>query len=240
MSRKDSTQQIEINQLVIDRMKQEKIMTDHLGTVLFVLFCLFEGKTDLLDYADDSNKERRMHFLYMNLNRRDLIQKPDGEDDKIWVLTPRGNELVTYLREQGGKKVKLKAEVLQPLAEIEMATLDCAGWIDSYVNMFPIVGKGERPLRVHPDTCINKMNAFLKKYKYSEETILAATKMYIDDQDARQEKYEYTSRADNFISKYTEGHSNYSSPLSAWCKAYLDADSPDQAAGLDTKILDMV
>jgi len=221
-------------------MKQERISMDHIGTVLFVLFCLFEDKVDLLDYADDSNRERKMQYLYMQLNRRDLIQK--HEEGQLWILTPRGNELVTYLRDQqsGVKKAKLKAETLQPLAEIEMDG-ECAGWIDEYVNLFPVVARGNRPLRVHPETCTNKMNTFLKKYKYTKETILAATRMYIDDEASRPEQHEYTSRADNFISKFAENHPNYASPLAAWCKRFLDEqNSPNQAGRLDTRDLEMV
>lgn len=242
--KEEGSAHIKINKTVINRMKGEKIIMDQLGTVMFILKCLFEGKIGLLDCADDSNKELRMNVMYKQLCRRELIE-PDGTD-KNYKLTPRGYELATFIAEQEGKReevevVSVKVKVETPVSTIAKEVEDeCAGWIGEYVDIFPTVSKGDRPLRVHPETCINKMNAFLKKYKYSKEVVLAATKLYIEDQ-VDQGSHEYTSRADNFISKYAASHPEYSSPLAAWCKRYLDEkDSPGRSARLDTSFMDIM
>ncbi len=233
--KKEQVVQIEINDSVIDRMKKENIVMDLMGTTMLILKALFEDKPELLDHADDSNKERRMNVLYMQLTRRGLLER-DAESVCHYKLTPRGNELITYLMEQ--QVTEIKAEGLVPISEIELES--CEGWIHEYVSIFPDVPDGERPIRMHVHTAINKMNAFIKRFKYTKETILAATRAYIDYQEQDGEGHKYTINSNNFISKNPSRYANYESALATWCQRWLDTQRGDRPQQFDTRGLEMV
>ena len=83
-------------------------------------------------------------------------------------------------------------------------------WLTEWLELFPEKNQNG-VLRSNEADCINKMHAFIKKYKYSKEIIMAATKSYIIDESTK--GYKYTKRAMYFIDKRGEG-----SLLAAWCK----------------------
>jgi hypothetical protein len=82
-------------------------------------------------------------------------------------------------------------------------------------------------LRVHPISLIPKMKTFVKKYNYSEEIILKATRIYLAEQESSPDGYKYTRRADYFISK--DAGEKYISDLATWCQKVVDMEE----AGLD-------
>jgi len=74
-------------------------------------------------------------------------------------------------------------------------------WIDEYRNLFPAgVFTGNRPVKGDKSGCIKKMDTFLKTHpNVDKETILNATKMYVDR--ARANGYDRMTCADYFIEK---------------------------------------
>ncbi len=230
--------QIEINEAIINSIRKENIPMDMMGTVLLVLVALYEGKIKLLDHADDTNKERKMHVLYRQLDRKGLLEQAIGTN-LHYRLTERGTELVEYIRSQYSSPDEntIKAEQLVSIAEVELES--CEAWIDDYINLFPDLDKDRRMIRMHPHTAINKMNAFIKKFKYDKETILNATKMYLD-QEKDNENYKYTKNSNNFISMNPSNYSNYESVLAAWCQRYLDEKKSGRSSQrLDTSFMDI-
>src|SRR5574343_1197969 len=77
----------------------------------------------------------------------------------------------------------------------------CTDWIEDYRQMFSYTNCGTPGKMGDKETCINKMNDFIKKYEYSKEVILAATKEYIQSTN----NSKYLKQADNFIRKREEG-----------------------------------
>ena len=47
---------IQFNKAIIKHTKDANIQMDLMGSVMFILFGLFDGKVEMLDYADDSNQ----------------------------------------------------------------------------------------------------------------------------------------------------------------------------------------
>ena len=77
-------------------------------------------------------------------------------------------------------------------------------WIDEYRELFPVYHKGDKI------GCISKMKDFIKLYKFDKETILRATKFYIEDRS--KDNYVYLRQAHYFIFK------DKTSDLSAYCE----------------------
>jgi hypothetical protein len=216
------------------------------------LFGLFDGKVEMLDCADDSNKERKMGILYKQLARRGFLEETKGaKGTPAWRLTPMGNEFVTYLREEYNdelatsdepKRVKEDpqmedfAVVAEEKDELEILV---ASWIKEYADLFPKpAAAGGKILRDHPHALISRMKAFVKQYNYDKDTILKATKMYLDEQEASLEGHKYTRTSKYFISK--DRGESYISDLATWCKRVTDGEETGGTWEYDTKGMDMV
>src|SRR5690348_9660840 len=85
--------QIQINEKIIKRYKDYGLSVDYLGSVLIILFALYEGEIDILNAMDDGNKERRIVMLYQYLTRRGFLEP---SDDTLYVLTERGIEFIKF------------------------------------------------------------------------------------------------------------------------------------------------
>jgi hypothetical protein len=96
-------------------------------------------------------------------------------------------------------------------------------WIDDYRNIFPqSVKSGGYPVRGDKQGCIKKMIKFLKNYpEYSKDTILNATKAYVDSK--KSENYTYMQLSHYFIEK--DGISS----LSSYCDYVLRPSVNDRA-----------
>jgi hypothetical protein len=80
------------------------------------------------------------------------------------------------------------------------AKIDSSDWIDEYRKLFlPARGTNSRSILGDRKACIDKMNKFLKTYPYNKNTVLAATKNYINSK--HKDRYAYTQCADYFIFK---------------------------------------
>ena len=230
------TIQIQFSKSIIDRLRAIRIPIDIMGTVYLVLLALFEEKYELLDVLDDDNKEKKAAVLYRQLVLRGLIELAPPEHESVYRLTPMGNELVTFFKEQVKdqlpKNIEVKAEQLVTIATTEKD--DIALWISEYVDLFPIKNGENRQLRMHELTAEGKMCQFIKRYKYAKDTILAATALYIREQDMNDPGHKYTKNSNNFIQKYGTG---IESELASWCKRYLETEHEPE--GFDSRILDM-
>lgn len=232
-----STVQVQFSKAIIDRMKAHKITVDVMGTVYLILLALFEEKYDLLDVLDDDSKERRAGVLYRQLVLRGLLEPTTPVDDTFYRLTAKGNELVTFFKEQCKdqlpKNSEVHAEDLVTIVETERE--DVEKWIGQYVNLFPLNNAEGRMLRTHEVTAGSKMKLFVKRYKYSKDVILAATELYLKEQEHNDSTHKYTKNSSNFIQKYGTG---IESELASWCKRYLDTKNEPETR-FDSSILDM-
>lgn len=232
-----STIQMQFGKPIIDRLKGYRIPVDTQGTVCLVLMAIFEEKYDLLDVLDDSNKERRAGVLYRQLVLRGLLEPTEPGEKSIYRLTAKGNEFVTFLKEQCKeqfpKNREIAAENVMGIAEMEQNEVD--KWIIDYVNLFPMKNAEGRMLRMHEVPAAQKMRPFIKRYKYDKNTILGATALYIYEQERNDPSHKYTKNSTNFVQKYGTG---IESELASWCKRYLEyANEP--ADGFDLRTLDM-
>lgn len=236
--REVSTVQVQFSRPIIDRLRGLRVPVDIMGSVYLVLLALFEEKYDLLDVIDDDNKEKRAGVLYRQLVLRGLLEATTADAPMHYQLTAKGNELVTFFKEQCKgqlpKDVEVHAENLVTIAETEKDTI--GSWITEYTDIFPIKNGEGRLVRMHEATAESKMKQFIKKYKYARDIILAATRMYISEQEQKDPSHKYTKNSNNFIHKYGDG---IESELASWCKMYLDKVNNPHDEGFDSRILDM-
>jgi hypothetical protein len=71
------------------------------------------------------------------------------------------------------------------------------------------------------------MNKFIKEYGYDKDTILAATKAYLKENEDSAEGHLYTSNSTYFIMKERTGDVKNSN-LAIACKRYLDGNYINQ------------
>lgn len=208
--------EIQFNKAIIDKVKSLKFQVDQLGSVLFILFALYEGKIELLDEFDDSNKERRALLLYKELVLRDLLVASD--DETIYVLTPKGIELIEFIQENTSDITTERIAV----AGVDQLK-DAVGvetWIDEWLDIFPRgIRTGGKLLRSDKGSCTRKMISFIKEYKYDKDTIFAATKAYMEAK--RQEGYAFTRCATYFIYRAETSYKDKTSDLATWCEQVL-------------------
>jgi hypothetical protein len=220
----------EINKYIIKKYKEYGIPADKIGSSMFVLFCLYENKINLLDSIDDKNKEDRMILLYYDLKRLGLLDKSDSEDIELFVITEKGIELVEYTKSQfyGSKNTKLNEEELNRI-ELE---LNVEEWINEYIDLFPKKLIHGKFLREDKRSIINKMKAFIQEFSYDKETILKATKLYLNEQSLNM--YQFCRKAKYFISKQ-EGKGDISSDLSGWCEFALNNNTEEEIKNTNMK-----
>ena len=87
-------------------------------------------------------------------------------------------------------------------------------FLEELRNLFPDKvkgGGGQFVKSAISDAVFNKLKKFVKDYSYSKETIIKATKMYVEDR--KRQGYIYMKVFTYFINKEGEG-----STLAAWCE----------------------
>lgn len=240
----NETLTVQFNESIIAKAKELKIQLDLLGSVLFVLFGLAEGKVKLLHYADDSNKERRMIILYRSLELKGFLEKT-VDSNVIYQLTTKGSDFINYVKENS-KEIELETFIhnIEPLNEDsiesditeDLEAESVGAWIKDYVRLFP-AGRveGGRILRSSPMTLIGRMKAFIKKHGFDKEIILKATKFYVDDMGIQAEGHKYTRTAQYFISK--DKGTEYISDLATWCQRVVDGDFENKHEYFDQDVV---
>jgi hypothetical protein len=222
--------EIQINTTIIKKVKALNFQVDQLGSILFILFSLYENRLDLLDEFDDYNKQRRAIFLYEELAAKGLItrsEKPE-KNEPLYHLTKEGMAFVETLKlEFKLLKEDVTSEVIavtgiETLTETIIKQDEVEGWIDDWVDIFPKgVKSGGRLLRSDRVSCLRKMKIFLREYQYDKEVIMQATRNYIKSKE--QDNYAYTRCAVYFIYR-VDGNSRQDriSDLASWCDDVLN------------------
>lgn len=230
---KEHNVHIQFNASIIKRMKELDLSVDYIGSILFILFALLEGRYDLLDEFDDGNRERRAIILYRQMERRGLLEA-DMQGVGHYKLTMKAVELIEFVTSEFEKENKsITAALIEPVAEEE----DVMEWIKDYVNLFPAGRFFGRQLRLNHKDAARRMQDFQKKYKYDKDTILGATKMYIREQEQSPTGHEYTRNSNYFIFKGVG--KDLVSDLATWCENYLkDKEGVDKK--LDTGFMDIM
>lgn len=132
---------------------------------------------------------------------------------KSYPFTIPSNVLES-LQEQQYIKILDEEIVLRPkfrnLIKVREYTKTVDSWIDEWLNLFPEnVSNSGIPIKSDRESCIKKMEWFVKKYKqYTKEDIIEVTKMYL--QDRQRKNWEYCIAAQYLINK-----NNISSPLAS-------------------------
>jgi len=219
--------EIQFNKKIIEKIKSYNFQVDQLGSILFILFALYENKIELLDEFDDSNKQKRALFLYKELQLRELVKQSDNKT--LFILTQKGTELIESIKNSTGEATTEKIAVLgveQLKDEIQKDEVD--GWIDEWLDIFPRgIRTGGKLIRSDREGCLNKMRKFLVDYKYDKDTIMKATRAYIDAK--AQEGYMYTRCAVYFIYRI-EPSKERISDLADWCGQVKDEGTAPTAS----------
>ena len=217
--------EIQFNKKIIDKIKSLSFQVDQLGSVLFILFALYEGKIDLLDEFDDGNKERRALILYKELVLRDLLIPSD--DETIYILTDKAVELIEFIKTNTSEITTERIAVAGVEQLKEAVTDEVETWIEQWLDLFPRgVKTFGKPVRSSKIECLRKMQNFIKENGYSRDVILEATKAYVESK--RQVAWEFMRCATYFIYRVDGGSiKDKTSDLAAWCEQVLhEKDNP--------------
>ena len=219
---------LQISPEIVNILRKENIATDNMGSILIILFSLYEYRYDILDNFDDNNKERRSVLMYRSLERKGLIEK-EAEGNVHYKLSNVGIALVDNLKKEFDTKEEFQnneAEEIVTLVEVS----DVSSWIKEYIKIFPSGVYFDRYLRTNSKECIERMSWFIKNYGFSKDIILSATRLYIQSQS----NHEYTRNSTYFIWKDDKSRGRISD-LSTWCENVINLESEEpRAVNMDT------
>lgn len=217
---------IQFNKNIIKILKAYDLKIDHLGSALFILFALDEKRYDLLDDFDDGNRERRAVILYKELERRGLLESTKEDEKYNYKLSVKAEEAVELMRKEFSNALQadVTADVLEEIVKIE----EIEDWINEYIDIFP------KRFRDHYKTVAERMDDFIKTYKYDKDVILKATKAYIKEQDNSDNGHTYTRKSIYFI--YKGISKDRISDLATWCDKIKDSKEENS---LDTSMMDI-
>ena len=166
---------VQFNKEIIKRLKETGMSIDLIGSLIFVLTAMYEGKYELLDEFDDNNKERRVLLLYRQMERMGLIEETSEDEVAHYGITADGAELIEYIQSEFVEDDAFVNQIVVPLVKAE--TID--EWIKEYIQIFPSGMHNGRARRTGRADCVERMEWFMNLYGYPKEVILAATKMYV-------------------------------------------------------------
>jgi hypothetical protein len=217
--------EIQFNKEVISKIKSLHFQADQIGSILFVLFALYENRFDLLDEFDDYNKQKRAILLYKELEIKGLVtqlvgEAIEGKQTPHFVLQPNGINLVEFIKSEFKKSNnEIKTEDIAIVGVENLKTAisnNVEDWIDEWIDLFPEgVRSGGRLLRSDKPACTRKMRIFLKEYGFDKELVIKATKAYLQTQ--AEKDYQYTRCAVYFIYRMEGIGTGKTSDLAAWC-----------------------
>src|SRR5688572_2512015 len=96
--------EIQFSVNVINKIKNLNLRVDRLGSVMFILFALYEKKYALLDEFDDSNRQRFALMLYKDLEMKGLLEQNTQSDAPHFVLSSKGTEFVESIKKEFTEK----------------------------------------------------------------------------------------------------------------------------------------
>lgn len=225
--------EIQFNGSIIKKVKSLNFQVDQIGSVLFILFGLYEHRMDLLDEFDDYNRQKRAFLLYAELSIRGLVEVNTAieTDSPHYILTKEGIEFVEYIKGEFAATYQSVDTEKIAVAGIDGDQLgkvvdpdDLDVWIDEWIDIFPRgIKSGGRLIRGDKQSCLRKMRVFMKEYSYNKQTILDATRKYIESK--RDEGFQYTRCAVYFIYRVETSRSDKISDLASWCDQVLHEGS---------------
>ncbi len=254
---------LKINKDIIETLQNDfKINSHDVCATLFVLFCLYEERVDLLDVLDDSSRSRTMLMFYQQLTMRGLLEKDiSSEENCYWSLTDKAYNFIEYCKSTYSDitPVKLAIKVIEekkiepvatnPSEEEEVITIDhpmdrteeeeVITWIKEYINLFPEGKHFERYYRTNHYTVTERMRSFIKTYNYSKDIILKATERKIREFEDSDTGVQKLRNSTYFIKKIINGETY--SDLANACQEYLDEqESGHVVSYFNTKDLDLI
>lgn len=221
-----------LNEAVINRLKEAGFYPDTMMSAYAALIGLHLGHIELLDLWDDYNGSRRAVLVYYDLSDKGFWKEaPDPPLN--FVETDKGKDFCEQLLgltvpteglKLGGPIVEdttvdfkgyLYTPVIDPVPENKSPEY----WIDEWLDLFPKgVKSGGKLVRSDRTGCLKKMIKFIKDYKYSKDTIIGATRQYIEER--RRDGWKYIRCAVYIIEKLGAG-----SDLAALCENYKEEES---------------
>lgn len=222
--------QLQFNENIITKYKSYKLSVDYLGSVMFILFALYEDRADLLDIFDDDNKEKRAVILYDYLLIKGFLDEASEDSEFLYELTPKAIEFIDFINiENEGIELKEKPVVVKVEEKKEEKVED---WIAEYVSLFPAHIVAGRYLRAEKVGCANKMAWFMKNYGFDKPTIMKATVRYLEEMERN--GFIYSRNSSYFIYKQEAGRkTDRISDLATWCERVMnegDENIPDSTA----------
>lgn len=225
--------EIQFNASIIKKVRSLNFQADQIGSVLFILFGMYENRLDLLDEFDDYNRQKRAFLLYTELEIRGLVElnREVERDSPHFNLTKEGIEFVEYIKGEFTATHQLITSESIAITGIEPTQLekpldpnDLDVWIDEWIDIFPRgLKSGGRLVRGDKLSCLRKMRVFMKEYPYTKDTIMQATRNYIASK--RDEGYAYTRCAVYFIYRVDTSRSDKISDLASWCDQAIHEES---------------
>lgn len=230
---------IEFNSIIIKKSKSLGLASDHLGTILFILFALYEQRIDLLNEIDDDNKEKRIIILYRHLEKKGFLTR-NVEEDRNYSLTEKAIVFIEFVKKEfyNEKHKEITASSLEPIVNEEIPEGKHLEWIEEYISIFPsddyCKANRQRKLQTNPGEASERMKWFIKVYKHPKEVILEATRQYIKSQEESGDGHRFTRNSTFFIKKGTG--SDMISDLASWCNNVINNKETNS---FDTSIMDI-
>src|SRR5687767_1565373 len=211
--------EIQFSGNIITKIKNLNLRVDRIGSVLFVLFALYEKRYDLLDEFDDSNRQKFALLLYKDLEMRGLLEQNTQAENPHFILSNKGIEFVESIKKEfTNAPTAVDIAVFGADAVVREPILSgSVNWIEEWLDLFPRgVRSGGKLLRADAQSCLKKMEIFIKTYPaYTKEVIMEATRRYLEDRAAV--NYEYTRCAVYFIYRMERQGGETISDLASWC-----------------------
>ena len=188
---------------------------------LVIVYCIENEEKDLLNAYIGNRNINQTIALFQRFERKLLIERvgdPSNFSIDNFITTELGAALLLECMIHINNLDVIISESIGTIT-IESDIDDLDKLVKKFLEIYP---KGRNrageTLRSNEVDTKNKLKGFLKKYKYSEETILQATKNYINQQ--RNSNFEYCSAAHYFISKM-----GYGSKLASECENIINGNS---------------
>jgi hypothetical protein len=225
---------LQFNSKILRRANAEGLVIDHLGTIFLILFSLHEDKKELLSTIDNNLTDRHIAILYRHLVKLGFLSMTREGKVVTHSLTRKAIEMIEFVKSEYEVEEVISSETFATSIDGENVDI----WIDDYIKLFPTekdpYNTNERPLRSNKKDVLNKMEWFVKNYRYPKELILDATRTYLEAQ--RQDKYAFTRTAAYFIVKGA-GYERISD-LATACEKMKDASK--MPPRIDTTFMDAI
>lgn len=218
-----------INKNILYICKAKGILPDTLGSILFVLECMYYEKFDLLDKFDDSKTNKNAFIIYKECEKLQLLKKQVSETHNVhYTLSFDGKNFLERLLE-----VSVDDVIIQTSSE------KLSDWITDWIDLWKDEkgvfyrdksnSKNPRVLRISEKDAFERMGSFLTKYGYifkdisPKEIIMGATKKYINEY--KKVNFVFCTGPHNFI--HVKRDSTVRSILAELCESYND--EPEEA-----------